>query len=59
MTRDSHTPREAFLRSARLFSERRLPVLLMTGPMDLGLPVNHDVVLGFDFGAEAVEFGEW
>ena len=52
----SHTPSEVFLRSVRLLPERHLPLLLRTGPDDFGLPVNHDVALGFVLDAAAVEF---
>lgn len=46
------TPRELFLRSARLLSDRRLPLLLIVGPFDLGLP-NHDLAGAFDLDADA------
>lgn len=53
----SRTPREVFLRSARLLSERCLPPLPRIGPFDLGLLFSHDFVCAFilEF-VEAVEF---
>ena len=53
------TPRDRFLRSARLLSERCLPLLLSVGLDDLGLPLNHDVALLSKFECvDEVEFME-
>ena len=55
--RSLRTPRDVFLRSARLLSERRLWLLFRIGPVDLGLPLNHDFAFGFVLeDADAVEF---
>ena len=55
--RSLRTPREVFLRSARLLPERRLWPLSRIGPVDLGRPLNHDFAFGlFLEDAEAVEF---
>ena len=56
--RIARTPRVVFLRSARLLSDRRLPLLIKVGPVDLSLP-NHDLAGAFALGAVAVEFMDW